>query len=217
MAPERLSRQQSRLQTRERLLEAATLVFSRRGFDAASVEEVAEEAGYSKGAVYSNFASKEELFLTLLDRHLEAEMQSVTAQFAQKSNHESGEAQDRSFPAHLQERRTWNVLTLEFFLYALRHPTAQQQLAERYRAARSELATLFRTVAPAPVVRSDLPGEYLAWALIALGIGLSLQAYLEPKALPADLYPTITGLLLHTPHEPTPSSPLSSSSEPDHT
>src|SRR5258706_6443215 len=65
MAPGRLSRQQSRLQTRERLLEAATLVFSRRGFDAASVEEIAEEAGYSKGAVYSNFASKEELFLTL--------------------------------------------------------------------------------------------------------------------------------------------------------
>src|SRR5260221_4643509 len=113
MAPGRLSRQQSRLQTQERLLEAATLVFSRHGFDAASVEEIAEEAGYSKGAVYSNFASKEELFLTLLDRHLEAELRSVTAQFAQKSNHESSVAQDRSFPAHLQERRTWNVLTLD--------------------------------------------------------------------------------------------------------
>ena len=107
------------------------------------------------------------------------------------------------------------MLTLEFFLYALRHPTAQQQLAARYRAARSELAKLFQAVAPPSEVRSDLPGEYLAWALIALGLGLALQAYLEPKALPADLYPTITGLLLHASPEGAPSSTLSASSEGD--
>ncbi len=137
----------------------------------------------------------------------------MTAQFAQKSNHESSVAQDRSFPAHLQERRTWNVLTLEFFLYALRHPTAQQQLAERYRAARNELTTLLQGISPASEDGSALPDEYLAWALIGLGIGLSLQAYLEPTALPADLYPTITGLLLHAPHKPETSSRLSASNE----
>lgn len=198
MAQKRLSRQQSRVQTRERLLEAATEVFSRQGFDAASVEEIAEEAGYSKGAVYSNFASKEELFLTLLDRHLEAELQSVSAQFGQDSNTESRDEQEVSFSAHLQERRTWNILTLEFFLYALRHPKAQQQLAQRYQAARNELAKLVQVDAQASQVRSDLPGDYLAWALIALGIGLSLQAYLEPDALPPDLYSTITEQLLRT-------------------
>jgi len=78
---------------------------------------------------------------------------------------------------------------------------------------RSELAKLFRALAPTSEDRSDLPSEYLARSLIALGIGLALQAYLEPEALPADLYPTITGLLLHTPREGTSSSHLSSSSE----
>lgn len=213
MAPKRLSRQQSRLQTRERLLEAAAQVFSRQGFAAASVEEIAEEAGYSKGAVYSNFASKEELFLTLLDRHLEAELRSVAAQIPTKGDHQikGPPVQRQSFPVYLEERRTWNILTLEFVLYALRHPAIQQQLAQRYRAARGELAALLRAGALASDIRSDLPGEYLAWALIALGIGLALQAYLEPAALPADLYSTITGLLLHAPREPEPSSMMTSS------
>jgi AcrR family transcriptional regulator len=203
VARERLSRQESRLQTRERLLEAATSVFSRRGFHAASVEEVAEEAGYSKGAVYSNFASKEELFLALLDRHLEAELQTMTSQFTQKGGYESAEAalQNRSFPAHLEEKRTWNVLTLEFFLYALRHPTVQHQLAERYRAARNVLTTLLQEISQAEEDRPAFPTEYLAWAFIALGTGLSLQAYLEPEALPTDLYTTIIGRLLDAPHE----------------
>ncbi|HMN30494.1 MAG TPA: helix-turn-helix domain-containing protein, partial [Caldilineaceae bacterium] len=67
MSP-RLTRPQRQQQTRERLLDAAVEVFSRRGYHAASVEEISEAAGFSKGAVYSNFASKEELFLALLDR-----------------------------------------------------------------------------------------------------------------------------------------------------
>lgn len=198
MTRKRLSRQESRLQTRERLLEAAALVFSRRGFHAASVEEIAEEAGFSKGAVYSNFASKEELFLVLLDRHLEAELQSVASQFAQKSysNKAEGESPGLSFAAQLEERRSWTVLIIEFILYALRHPSVQQQLAERYRAARDELASLLRRVAQAETDSSAYPAEYVAWALLALGTGLALQAYLEPGALPSDLYAATVKRLL---------------------
>jgi AcrR family transcriptional regulator len=196
MGAKRLTRQQSKLQTQERLLEAASQVFSRRGFDAASVDEIAEEAGYSKGAVYSNFASKEELFLTLLDRHLEAELQSVIASFEQASQRAGDEGQERSFVAQLQERRTWNVLTLEFFLYALRHPSAQQQLAERYRAARHEIAARLQSIMPSKGAGADTYADYVSWALIALGLGLALQGYLEPDGLPVDLYASISGRLL---------------------
>ena len=87
------------------------------------------------------------------------------------------------------------------------------RLAERYRAARNELTTLLQGNSPSSEDCSALPDEYLAWALIGLGIGLSLQAYLEPTALPADLYPTITGLLLHAPHKPETSFGLSASNE----
>ena len=63
----RLTRRERKAETRAALLEAAARTFGRRGFYAASVAEVAEEAGYSKGAVYSNFESKEDLFMTLLE------------------------------------------------------------------------------------------------------------------------------------------------------
>ena len=201
MERKRLSRQESRLQTRERLLEAAAEVFSRRGFYDASVEEVAEEAGFSKGAVYSNFASKEELFLTLLDRHLAAELQKVAAQLTPKeSQGEAGRVDPgRSFAAQLEENRTWNLLSTEFFLYALRHPSAQQQLAERYRVARQELTNRLREKYRAEGGIPAFPIEYLAWALLALGSGLALQAYLEPGVLPSDLYATIVKRLLDAP------------------
>jgi AcrR family transcriptional regulator len=201
MTRKRLSRQESRLQTRERLLDAAASVFSRRGFHVASVDEVAEEAGFSKGAVYSNFASKEELFMALLDRHLEAELQSVASQFIQRGSPGKAEAavQRQSFAAYLEEKRTWNVLTFEFLVYAMRHPAVQQQLAARYRAARSELTNLLQGMYQARGVHPAFPVEYMPWALLALGTGLALQAYLEPGALPADLYTTLVERLIDPP------------------
>ena len=65
-----MTREQSRAQTRERLLDAARSVFARSGFHGASVEEIASEAGYSTGALYSNFEGKEDLFLELMEREI---------------------------------------------------------------------------------------------------------------------------------------------------
>ena len=199
MTRKRLSREESRQQTRERLLEAAAIVFSRQGFDATSVDQVAEEAGFSKGAVYSNFASKEELFMVLLDRHLETELQSVAAQFERRESDgkNAGNVQQHSFAQLLEERRAWNILTLEFLLYAIRHPSAQQLLAERYRVARNQLTNLLQSIeASKGKAPDDVPAEYLSWALLALGSGLMLQAYLEPGALPEGLYSAVVGRLL---------------------
>lgn len=199
MTRKRLTRQESRAQTRERLLEAAARIFSQRGFDAASVDEIAEEAGFSKGAVYSNFASKEELFMTLLDQHLAAEFQSIASRFTEQGQQdENARTQiNQSFPAHLEEQRTWNLLSIEFFLYALRHPKIQQQLAERYRMARAELTRLLqKTFEDQHQQQHALPAEYISWVLLGLGTGLSLQAYVEPGAMPADLYSKVVGQLL---------------------
>ncbi|BCL84477.1 TetR family transcriptional regulator [Ktedonobacteria bacterium brp13] len=212
MARKRLTRDESRLHTRERLLEAATEVFSRRGFEAASVDEIADEAGFSKGAVYSNFASKEELFLTLLDRHLWNELQSMMMQFtvpkeaapdvekitvdAKESEQREESPHPQTFKEALQKKRTENILTLEFFLYAMRHPEAQQQLAERYRGGRQEITKVLQTLLNEHGGQAGFPIEYMSWSLIALGLGLALQAYLEPVALPDDLYKTISAQLL---------------------
>ena len=70
---ERLNRQERKSQTRERLIDAAAQVFARQGFEAASLDEVAAAAGYTKGAVYSNFASKTDLFIALIERRIEVQ------------------------------------------------------------------------------------------------------------------------------------------------
>src|SRR5579863_1807875 len=68
MKRQRLTREQSKDQTRQRLLDAALTIFMKKGFVAASVEDIAEAAGYTRGAFYSNFRSKAELLIELLRR-----------------------------------------------------------------------------------------------------------------------------------------------------
>src|SRR5262249_59391444 len=84
MSPRPATRAEQQLQTRERLIDAASQVFARRGYHAATLEEVAREAGYSTGAVYSNFSGKEDLFLALADRQIggPAEQAQVVARAA---------------------------------------------------------------------------------------------------------------------------------------
>src|ERR1700722_14365880 len=74
----RLTREQSRAKTRERLLSAARSAFARSGFHGDSVEEIASEAGFSTGALYSNFDGKEDLFLVLMEREIEEHARELT-------------------------------------------------------------------------------------------------------------------------------------------
>lgn len=198
MTRTRLTREESRRRTRELLLDVAADIFSRRGFHATSVEEVAEAAGFSKGAVYSNFDSKEDLFLALLDRHLTRAQHALERVLTPGRSRAgaSADAQGQRFAEHLEEVRTWNVLTIEFWLFAMRDERAREKLAARYRLYRDELAARLRERFAAEGVTPPLPVEYLAWSLIGLGTGLALQAYLEPGALPPDIYRAVTGQLL---------------------
>src|SRR3984957_20056068 len=74
---QRLTRQESRLETRTRLLDSAAQLFARGGYEGAAVDLIAENAGYSKGAFYSNFESKEAIFLELLDIHKRREIEAL--------------------------------------------------------------------------------------------------------------------------------------------
>src|SRR6476646_8049035 len=83
--PSRLTREQSRANTRERVLTAARSVFANRGFHGASVEEIASEAGFSTGALYSNFDGKEDLFLVLMEREIEEHAREIEEAVRQSS------------------------------------------------------------------------------------------------------------------------------------
>ena len=193
----RLTREESRRRTRESLLDAAAEAFGRRGYHAASVDEVAEAAGFSKGAVYANFASKAELFLALLDRRLEQDAERW-GHIGEPKRPRPGAGADaeQSFARELDEERTWNLLAVECFLDAMRDDQVRGELAARYRRIRGALGERLERQFAEAGSPPPLPVEHLAWLIVALGHGLAIQAYLEPEALPPDLYETAIARLL---------------------
>ena len=198
----RLTRAQHRQQTRARLLDAASQVFARRGFHAATVDEVAEAAGYTKGAVHSNFATKDELVLALLDQRVADQLQQVEALFAIESSEELRGALRGRTEQEFAEARDFGVLMVEFSLYAMRNPAAQAELAKRYRQLRGRLAELItrryaRHQSPPP-----MPPEHLAALALATDAGLFLQAAAEPDALPWELRADAIFRLLDPPDLP---------------
>lgn len=183
----RLTRAESRERTRARLLAAAEEVFAARGFHGASLEEVAELAGYSKGAVYSNFASKDKLFVAVLRKRMSEQAEFLTALCATASGDGNGLA---ALPDLDWMDLTWCQLLFEFWLYALRNPDAGGLLAEAYRQFRARLAPI-----AAPLAGPDRTAEEVASAAIALYQSLALQRHLDPEAIPADLATRVLGAL----------------------
>ena len=184
---ERMSRKESQLQTRGRLLDAALEVFSRRGYYAASVDEIAAEAGFSKGAVYSNFSSKEDLFLALIDRRFATDVQGYPGIVYFMSKGLQFE-EDPDFKELVTQDRTWNLLMMEFFLYAIRDETNREKLATRLEQLRKimeeNLSALYAQLGKEPM----LPLEELPWSIFSLGIGMILQLYIDPDGLPHGVY-----------------------------
>jgi AcrR family transcriptional regulator len=184
----RLTRAQRRQQTRARLLDAAGQVFARRGFHAATIDEVADAAGYTKGAVYSNFANKDALFLALLDQRLAAQLEQVEALYAIESSEELRAALRGRTEQEFAAARDFGVLSLEFSLYAMRSPAAQAELATRYRQLRGRLAELITKRYTSHQTAPPMPPEHLAALVLATDTGLFLQYSAEPGALPWELH-----------------------------
>lgn len=185
--PPRLTRKESQQQTRERLLDAALEVFSRRGYHAASVDEIAAEASLSKGAVYSNFSSKEDVFLALIDRRFASEVQTYPGIVSFiEGDEQPGKGLD--FNQVAAQDRAWNLVIIEFFLYATRNEEICRQLADRMVGLREQmrknLADLFAQQGKTPA----LPIEELPWSIFALGLGLGIMYYIDPESLPQGLY-----------------------------
>jgi AcrR family transcriptional regulator len=183
----RISRKESQLQTRERLLDAALQVFSRRGYYAASVDEIAAEAGYSKGAVYSNFSNKEELFLALIDRRFAKDAQEYPG-IINFMNEGLQLEEGSDFKEQIMKDSTWNILMVEFFLYAIREGTNRDELATRIEQLRGvmeeNLSTLYAKLGKKPM----LPVAELPWSVFSLGVGMMLQFYIDPNSLRKGVY-----------------------------
>ncbi|RMI30215.1 TetR/AcrR family transcriptional regulator [Nocardia stercoris] len=141
----RLTRSESQAQTRARLIESATELYLAGGYAATSNDQVAENAGYSRGAVYSNFAGKEQLALAVLDRYLDGEVAAVEAALGSGSIDDRLDALEQWMTAAAAERQ-WGLLKSELAVASRTSPPLRAALAERDRTLRTAVHTLIDNI-----------------------------------------------------------------------
>jgi AcrR family transcriptional regulator len=193
----RLTREQSRAQTRERMLAAARVAFARSGFHGASVEEIASEAGLSTGALYSNFEGKEDLFLVLMEREIDKHASEVAeAVRANASVAERAAGGARQWMSTIEREPELLLLFMEFWAYGVRDPAVRPKVAERFAQVRRTLTELITDGVRDFDLELALPAEQLAIAIDALADGIARQKLADPDAIPDELMGNVIGLLL---------------------
>jgi AcrR family transcriptional regulator len=197
MARTRLSRVESKEQTRRRLLEAAARVFRRRGYRGASVEAIAAEAGYTVGALYSNFEGKDDLLLALLEEEIGAITKRVVAAAAEADDAiEKRRRGALEWMAVLDEERGFYVLLIEFWSLWVRDPELRPEHAERFAALRRALGLLVEEQTRQLGLSLRLSPEEVGAAVVALADGLALQRLADPEAFSDELLATLLATLI---------------------
>ena len=180
----RLSRPERKEQTRGDLLAAARTVFERHGFHRASLDQIADEAGYTKGAVYSHFpGGKDELFLAVLDRHIDERVPTYAATLlAQESFEASLHAIARHIVALGERDPAWTPLLVEFWTHASHDPALRAAVQERNERQTRAIATLIDELAARHDVTYALPTTEVVRGSSALARGMGLERLVAPDA-----------------------------------
>jgi AcrR family transcriptional regulator len=180
---EPLTPERRRAMTRQHLLEAAAMVFARDGFQGSSLDEIAATAGFTKGAVYSNFKSKDDLFLAVLDERFErgrAAIRGVLDTPEARSPDEWKPLVASAVRESLWDE-SWTMLFLEFVLYAARNPEARSKLAAWTRHSLSQVEELLTEEYDAADTPPGYPPADLAIISVALFDGLGVYRLIDPS------------------------------------
>ncbi len=198
--PRRESRAKRQAHTRSELLGTAARVFARRGYNGASVEEIAEEAGYSHGAVYSNFDGKADLFLAVFEEYMAERARELATTQIELGEDAPLEERARALADQWMERlakdRESFLLHMEFIAYAGRDPELAGRFGARSAALREAISRYIASYGEEVGVELALPPDDLALVLRALGIGLAVEALVSPDAVRRDLYGDFVELLV---------------------
>ena len=195
MATARLTRAERREQTRDDLIAAADRRFVQGGFHATSLDQIAADAGYTKGAVYSNFASKEDLFFAVYERRAAV----AEAQMAELFEADPAAGLDR-ISADTSARRDrddgWLAVFFEFWAHVIRHPELRGRFAAIHRRLQLPVAGALERVAAERGVELPVAALPLAVASGAMQIGLALERLTQPEVVDEALGVRMAHLLL---------------------
>jgi AcrR family transcriptional regulator len=196
----RETRAEKQARTRMELLAAAARVFARLGYEGASVEEIAEEAGYSHGAVYSNFSGKADLFLSVFEDYMAERARELAATQLDLEEGAPLEARARALADQWMERlakdRESFVLHMEFIAHAGRDPELAGRFGARSAALREAISRYISSFQEEAAGDLPLPPDDLALVLRALGIGLAVEALVSPDSVRKSLYGDFVALLV---------------------
>lgn len=187
-ATTRLTRAERSAQTRDDLLDAAQRRFFAAGYHATTLDDIADDAGYTKGAVYSTFGSKAGLFLALFDDIVDRRLAATRAIIATDADAAASLQALADQPVEERNAR-FLLLSIEFWVHAAREPDLLAAFSERYRRLRTSLAQL------AP---QDSPLDPQRWALVTLALsnGFALERLIDPDGVPDDLMAGVQARLL---------------------
>jgi AcrR family transcriptional regulator len=191
------TRKEQQAETRSRLMHSAARLFCRRGLEQASVDEVARDAGYTKGAFYANFRSKEELFLAMMDEKFAAEIDRLEQ--ALRSGEDIGEQArhaSEDFIRFASGDGEWPRLFFEFAAYAARNDQFREEFITRYRAMRERVTALYqRRVTELGFEPPIDEVEKVAVMTTCMANGFLMEKLLEPD-LSEELYGTMMEIFI---------------------
>jgi AcrR family transcriptional regulator len=184
--PHRLNRKEKQARTRSSLMQSAARIFCKRGLERASIDEVAEDAGFTKGAFYANFKSKEELYLAMLDERFAQRIAETDRAFGgaepppEQARHA---AADFARSLRPEDER----LFLEFATYALRDESFREELLTRFATLRERLERVYRRRAEEYGLELDIPMERVVRMVVAMADGWALWHLLDPEEVDEEL------------------------------
>jgi AcrR family transcriptional regulator len=181
VAAKRVSRQERRERTRAELVGAARAVFLRHGFHAASLDQIAEEAGYTKGAVYSNFASKDDLFVAVLEGHFSDRVRAYETLVLDAASIEDAYRAVARYWHDANEREPeWSRLVVEFLAHASRDDQLRHEVKRVREQGLDAIARLVDGLAARFGVRYTIPTRDMVRGSGALNRGLAVEQLLDP-------------------------------------
>ncbi len=175
-----LTRKEKQAKTRSSLLSSAAKLICRKGITEASVDDIATDAGFTKGAFYANFKSKEEMFLVMLDKAYAEELERLEAHLPGDEPVEEVRQSAQDFMQFIRSDPEWPRLYFEFVAYAARNPEFREELATRNRAMRERIAEVIRKWAADFPTEAPFPFEDIAMMLFCLADGFLVQQLVEP-------------------------------------
>jgi len=181
-----MTREERRGRTREDLVDAADRLFTANGFHATTVDAIAADAGYTKGAVYSNFASKEDLFFAVYERRVDAAVRASERLLAELGTSAAIDRAAADGASRKGRDDGWLAVFFEFWSHVLRHPELRDRFARIHARNQAPFAAALKRDGLAPTGTDVAPDE-LVVAAMAMDVGLALERLVRPDAVDVTL------------------------------